>query len=100
MKTPINADDALAKIQYSIEYADTHGGCPPAVRGVKRSGVEAAKAEMRRALLEIVGEDEKKRGKANEHSWTQQRLNIRNDLRHELRPLIYSFFGIEHKEGS
>ncbi len=39
-------DDAIALIKYEIEYADTHGGCPPAVRSIKRHGVAEAKTAV------------------------------------------------------
>ena len=39
-------DDALALIKYSIEYKDTHGGCPPEVKAIKRTGVVEAKAAI------------------------------------------------------
>lgn len=52
---PLNVADeldaALALVTYSIEYADTHGGCPPAVRGVTRHGVAEAKAKLHDLML-------------------------------------------------
>ncbi len=27
-------DDALALIKYSVEYRETHGGCPPEVKAI------------------------------------------------------------------
>ena len=42
----IELDEILALIQLEIDYADTHGGCPPAVKGVTRKGVAEAKARL------------------------------------------------------
>jgi hypothetical protein len=39
-------DDILALIKYDIEYATTHGGCPPAVKAIRRSGVAEAKERL------------------------------------------------------
>ena len=49
-------DELLALVRYEVEYADTHGGCPPAVRGIKRHGVKEAREQMKKLLVE---QDEK-----------------------------------------
>lgn len=42
-QSPDELEEALALINYSIEYADTHGGCPPAVKAVHKRGTAAAR---------------------------------------------------------
>jgi hypothetical protein len=47
-------DDSLALIKYSIEYGTTHGGCPPEVKAVKRTGVDEARQAIYTQLLELA----------------------------------------------
>lgn len=42
----------IALIKYEVEYADTHGGCPPAVKAIHRHGVKEAKAAINTLLVE------------------------------------------------
>lgn len=44
-------DEILALVKYEVEYAETHGGCPPAVRGIKRHGVAEAKQALKSLYL-------------------------------------------------
>ena len=44
-------DEILALIQLEIDYADTHGGCPPAVIGVTNPQL------VRHYLLKFLKED-------------------------------------------
>ena len=49
-------DEALALIKYSVEYRETHGGCPPEVSAIKRHGVAEAKQALTSLMKELVAE--------------------------------------------
>lgn len=55
-KTEDELTEILAMVKYSINYGDTHGGCPPAVESVARHGISEAitalLARERRIALE------------------------------------------------
>lgn len=54
-------DEALALIKYSVEYRETHGGCPPKVSAIKRHGIAEAKQAIKQLvadeMLELIGND-------------------------------------------
>ena len=47
---------ALALIKYSVEYGETHGGCPPKVSAINRHGVAEAKQAITSLFKELVAE--------------------------------------------
>ena len=49
-------DEALALIKYSVEYRETHGGCPPKVSAIKRHGVAEARQAITLLIKELVAE--------------------------------------------
>lgn len=78
----------LNKISFTPEFAQTHGGCPPAYKGGKLTGLneteQAIRNYMADEMLKLVGDIDEKPVTQQISDLEHAVINGQNVLRHEL----------------